>query len=151
MIGVVAYLGICLIVAGVLTFVVAMFRSVQSRDDWKSWQTLAIFFLLVVSSPYIWTEVQTKQKGKGMKAAILDGLSQSPLDGKLEYYKVLKTDGGKARVVAVVSENEAGVGTQRAVVEMTLTKSGNSWQAEKFKIVNSDRLNKDGFTMPPFY
>lgn len=151
MIGAIVYLAICLVASAVITIVIAMFRSVKSRDEWKSWQCMAIFFFLCSISPYAWTEIQTKNSSKDVKAAIIEGVAESGLEGKLAYYKVLSSKDGKAKTVAVIIEEEAGVGTQRAVVSVNLKQGKKGWEPETFKVVNSDRLNKDGFTMPPFY
>lgn len=146
------YIGASFAVAVVLTFVYAMFRSVKSRDEWKSWRALAAFWILTFTGPYIYAEVLTKVKGSDMKSAVLDALDEVGIEGKLAYYKVVSSSATRAKVVAVAEEMESWGGTQHSVVSVTLVmdKKGH-WKPDGFKIVNSDKHNKDGFTFPPYF
>jgi hypothetical protein len=141
----------CFAVAALLTIVVAMFKSIQTRDDWKSWRTFLVMFVCAGGAPYIWAEVMTTLHGKTMRKSVEGVLYDASIDGKLEYYKVLWFKGGKARVLAVSTEQASWGGTDRPLVAMTLVQKGDKWALDSYRVIRSDERNEDGFTFPPYF
>lgn len=138
-------------VAAVLTFLYAMFRSVQARDDMKSWRTFGFLFVVVALAPYGYAEVMTRMHGKDMRKAVYGGMIAGGFEGKLDYYKVMAAKDETARVIAVGHEREGWGGTNKIVMTVNLKKKEGTWVPTTFKIINSDRHNKDGFTFPPYF
>lgn len=151
MFGLVIYVGGCLIVAALVTFVHSMFRPVASKGDSRSWRVLAAVFVLSITGPYGYVEVLTRSFGKTMKSAIEQGMIDAGIKGPMDYYKVTSYGGDTARIVAVAEEKQAWGGSDRPVVAMTLKKDGKFWHTASFDVIFSDRLNRDRSTLPPFW
>jgi hypothetical protein len=141
----------CFAVAAILTIIVAMFKPIQSRDDWKSWRTFVFMYLIALAAPYIWSEGLTLRYGSTMAKSIEGVLYDASIDGKLEYYKVIWFRDGKARVMAVATEQASWGGTDRPLVGMTLIKNGDKWALDSYRVIRSDERNEDGFSFPPFF
>lgn len=142
----------CFAIAVVFTIIYAMFRSIESRDEWKSWRTLIAFFLFALVAPYGWCEVMTARFGKNMKPIVQDVFSEVGVDGDLEYYKVLYVKDGRARVIGVATERASWGGTDRPMVAMTLVaKDRDKWDLDSFRVVRSDERNEDSFSFPPYF
>jgi len=151
MLGLFFYIVACFTAAVVLTFIYSMFRSVQSRDEYKSWRVMLVFFVLVLAAPYGYNEVLTRRAGNDLKEAVLEGLSDAGVDGELAYYRVVKQTGNTCRVIAVVTENQDWGGTERPVVAITAKKEGKGWKSDTYLVVNSISRNADSYTFPPYY
>lgn len=151
MLGLFFYIVACFTAAVVLTFIYSMFRSVQSRDEYKSWRVMLIFFVLVLAAPYGYNEVLTRRAGPNLKDAVLQGLSDAGIDGELAYFRVVKQTGNTCRVVAVVTENQDWGGTERPVVAITAKKDEKGWKSDTYLVVNSVSRNADSYTFPPYY
>jgi hypothetical protein len=145
------YFGGCFVVAALITFIYGMFRSVQSRDEWKSWQTFSVLFVICVIGPYGWAEAATKMAGDKLRKSVRYALSSANIEGDLQYYKVITNRDNRVSVIAVSSTTENWGGTNRAVISLQMKKDGENYRATSFKVVNSDQHNKDGFTFPPYF
>jgi hypothetical protein len=151
MLGLFFYTAACVFVAIVLTFIYSMFRSVQSRDEYKSWRVMAIFFVIVFIGPYGYNEYLTRSAGPQMKDAVLDGLYDADVKGNLNYFRVISVKNNTARVIAVTTEHQGWGGTERPVVALTVKKGPKGWQSDTFLVVNSISRNADSYTFPPYY
>lgn len=151
MLGLFFYIVACFTAAVVLTFIYSMFRSVQSRDEYKSWRVMLIFFVLVLAAPYGYNEVLTRRAGPDLKDAVIQGLNDAGIDGSLAYYRVVKQTGNTCRIVAVVTENQDWGGTERPVVAITAKKDEKGWKSDTYLVVNSVSRNADSYTFPPYY
>lgn len=151
MIGIIIYLISCFAVAAVLTFIYAMIRPVRNRDELKSWRVLGVMYVFTLTAPYLYAEVMTRLVGANMDKAINTALSEEDLDGQLDYYRVIMYNGKSARVVAVAHEKADWGGTDKPVLALSLTKDGNTWKTDSYKVISRDHDNKDGFTFPPYY
>lgn len=151
MLGLFFYIVACFTAAVVLTFIYSMFRSVQSRDEYKSWRVMLIFFVLVLAAPYGYNEVLTRRAGPNLKDAVLQGLNDAGIDGELAYYRVVKQSGNTCRIVAVVTESQDWGGTERPVVAITAKKDEKGWKSDTYLVVNSVSRNADSYTFPPYY
>lgn len=151
MLGLFFYAAGSFIVAMVLTFVYSMFRSVQSRDEYKSWRALAIFAVLVFIGPYGYNEYLTRRFAGEMKQAVLDGMDDAGIVGGLNYFRVISAKNDTARVIAVATENQDWGGTERPVVAITLKKDKKGWRSDTYLVVNSISRNADSYTFPPYY
>lgn len=142
----------CFAVSVVLTIIYAMFRSIESRDEWKSWRTMVCFFIFALIAPYGWCEVMTMRFGKNMKPIVQDVFDEVGVNGDLQYYKVLYVKDGKARVIGVATEKASWGGTDRPLVAMTLAqKSNDKWELDSYRVVRSDERNEDNFSFPPYF
>ncbi len=151
MLGLFFYTAMCAIGSVVLTFIYSMLRTVQSRDEYKSWRVMAIFFALTFSGPYLYNEYLTRKLGTGVKDAVADALFDAGVDGKISYYRVVSQKGDTARVVAVTTESQDWGGTERPVIAVTVKKDPKGWKSETFLVVNSVSRNADSYTFPPYY
>lgn len=142
----------CFAISVVLTIIYAMFRSIQSRDEWKSWRTMLGFFVTALIAPYGWCEIMTAKYGKNMKPIVQDVLDEVGVNADVDYFKVLYVKDGKARVIGVASEKVSWGGTDRPLVAMTLIqKKDNKWDLDSFRVVRSDERNEDSFSFPPYF
>lgn len=151
MLGLFFYIVACFFGAVILTFIYSMFRTVQSRDEYKSWRVMIIFFVLVMAAPYGYNEVLTRRAGADLKSAVLEGLSDAGIDGDLAYYRIVKQTGDTCRIVAVVTEKQDWGGTERPVVAITAKKEAKGWRSDSYIVVNSVSRNADSYTFPPYY
>jgi hypothetical protein len=141
----------CFAIAMILTIIVAMFKPIQTRDDWKSWRTFTVMMILTAIAPYMWAEGLTAKYGGTMKKTVEGVLYDAEIDGPLEFYKVIWFKDNKARVLAVSTEQANWGGTDRPLVAMTLVKKGDKWALETYRVVRSDERNEDGFSFPPYF
>lgn len=141
----------CFVISVVFTIIYALFRSIESRDEWKSWRTMIAFFIFALVAPYGWCEVMTMKFGKGMQPIVQDVFDEVGIDGDLDYYKVLYVKDGKARVIGVGTEKASWGGTDRPLIAMTLAQKGDKWDLDTFRVVRSDERNEDGFSFPPYF
>lgn len=151
MFGVIFYIAVCLGVSGVIAFLWTVTRSIQSRDEMRSWRTFAYLFIISLGVPYGYFEVMTRMKGPEMKQAVEKAMDDSDTDAELVYYKVLWANDQKARVMAVGTAELSWGGTERPTLKVTLAKKKGKWTAESYEVVASDKLNKDGIVFPPFF
>lgn len=151
MFGLIAYLGECLVVSAIITFLFIVTRSMQARDETRSWKVFAQVLVVVLLLPYGAVEVVTRTIGKKMAPAVKEAIAESDFTGDFSYYKVLFTNGQSARVIAVGSEEQDWGGTETVVMAMTLVKTNDKWKADSYRYVQSDTRNHDGITFPPYW
>lgn len=151
MFGVVAYIGECLGVAGAITFIYVMTRSLKSRDEVKSWRVFINLAIIALILPYSAVEAVTKVVGKKLEPVVRETVDGTDFAGDFGYFKVVYYTGKTAKVVAVGTEKENWGGTNTAVIAINLTKKDSGWVADSYRWVNSDSRNKDGFTFPPYW
>lgn len=146
------YTGVCAAIAGILTVVSTVFRPIHRKGDSKPWYAMFGFFIFVFSLPYIYTEGLTKVYGPKMKAAIVDAYDSCEIQGPMHYFRIVGYRPDKEATALVIgSERQSWGGTDRPVVSVHLVKDGDQWKADSYKIVSCDRLNKDGYTFPPYW
>ena len=151
MLGLFFYTAMCALASIVLTFLYSMMRTVQSRDEYKSWKVMVIFFVLCFGGPYGYNEYLTRTVGPEAKSAVADALYDAGIDGKISYYRVVSMKGQTARVIAVATENQDWGGTERPVVAVTIKRGTNGWKSDTYTVVNSLSRNADSYTFPPYY
>jgi hypothetical protein len=139
-------------VAVVLTLLYSLFRPIKKHDEILSWRVLAVLYVITLFVPYGYIEAMTKFYGAPLKDAVAEtSFDATKEDSKLLYYKVLKCDGEKARVIAVNRERSFWGGFERSVMAINLEKSNGKWEAVEFNWVTSDQRNKDSVTLPPYW
>jgi hypothetical protein len=138
-------------VAVVLTLLYSLFRPIKKHDEILSWRVLAVLYVLTLVAPYSYVEFMTRWKGAPMKQAVEDTVYESTKDGDLLFYKVLKCDDSKARVIAVSKERSFWGGDERSVMAINMEKNSGKWEAVEFNWVTSDQRNKDSVTLPPYW
>jgi hypothetical protein len=138
-------------VAVVLTLLYSLFRPIKKHDDILSWRVLAILYVLTLAAPYTYVEVVTRMNGAEMKQSLEDLTFEATKDGEMLFYKVLKCDGEKARVIVVNRETSFWGGKERSVMAVNMEKNDGKWEAVEFNWVTSDQRNKDSVTLPPYW
>lgn len=141
----------CFAAAMVLTFLYVMCRPVKARDELRSWRILLGLWIFVMAAPYGYVEVLTRTVGANMQDTVQDAMNQAGVKGDMSFYKVVQIKGDTARVIATATEKADWGGTDRAILAMTLIKTGDKWKTDSYTFVNSDGRNADGFTFPPYY
>jgi len=151
MVGAIIYIVSCAAIALVLTFIYAMLRPVKNRDELRSWRVMLIMYILTLAAPYGYSEVLTRLVGANMDVAVTHAIDDADISATLEYYRVLTYNGTSARVVAVARAKADWGGTDKPVLALSMTKQGNGWKTDSYRVISSDHLNQDGFTFPPYY
>ncbi|HJP84310.1 MAG TPA: hypothetical protein VJ835_12490 [Fimbriimonadaceae bacterium] len=142
----------CFFVAGVLTFVTTMFRPIQEKGESRPWRAFIFWFIFVTSAPYLYGEILTRFVVKGIDKPVKEAYSTVDINGPLQFYRVIWYTGDKAKVVAVGKEPQSWGGTDRPLVTFNMKKSGKGeWEVDSYRLVYSDRTNKDGITFPPYW
>lgn len=146
------YTGVCAVVAAILTVMTTIFRPIHKKGDSKPWVAAFLFFVIVFSIPYAYTEGLTKLYGSKMKAAIQEVYDGCEITGPMKYFKIIGFRPDKEATAYVVgSEKENWGGTDRPVLTVHLVKKGDKWVSDSYEIVSCERLNKDGYTFPPYW
>jgi len=152
MLGTVAYLIICAIVAGILASLLVMFRPVKDRGETKPWISFIFCYIFVVIAPYAYIEVITKMYGTPMEDAVAKGYAAAQFNGPIKYYRIVSYDKQTARVLVVGTDVAEWGGTENPVVSVVLRKEHNgSWAADSYKVLTSGRLNQDNLVLPPYF
>jgi hypothetical protein len=151
MLGFVIYVVLCFAAAVVLTVLYALTRSVQARDEMRSWRVMGWLFFVCTIAPYGYAETMTMLFGGRMHPAVEEVLAEAGVDGDLLYYKVVSYSGTSSRVIAVAEESADWGGTERPVIAMTLVKEGDDWHSESYQIVASTSRDVGGYTFPPYF
>ncbi len=151
MLGIFAYLGICLVVASVVTLLWVLWRPIRERDEMRSWRVLLFLFVCTSLAPYAWGEVLTRMYGKAMNGAVEQVIDELKINDGLRFYRVLTCWHEKARVIAVGQERANWGGTERPVIAISMVKTSKGWTADSYTIVNSMERNKDSVTLPPYW
>ncbi len=142
----------CGAIAAILTVLSQLFKPIHRKGDSKPWSLAFIFFVLCFIAPYGYVEVLTKMYGPKMKDAIQEAYESSPIDGPLQYFRVIGVKPDKEATAYVIGkETEGWGGTDRPVVCVHLVSSNGAWKADSYKVLSCERLNKDGYTFPPYW
>lgn len=150
--GMIAYLLGCVIVATLLTFVIAAVRPVKRNDDFKVGRYIIVLALILAVAPYGYAEFMTRQHGAGMEEAIKRTIKSAKITGKLKYFRVMSANEGAARVIVVAKEKTTLTDNEAAVMEVKLEKNeDNEWKAKTYKFIDSFKRGKDSVTFPPFW
>lgn len=104
-----------------------------------------------MGAPFAYVEILTKIAGPKIGVAVAHAYSVAPVDGPMQYYKVLKFDGKTARCLVVGQEPENWGGMDRPVLKINLTKKGDNWVANSFEVIESAKLNENGMSFPPYH
>lgn len=150
--GMIAYLVGAIIVGAVLTIIMSIFRNVKSHDDFRSWRWMSLFAVLAALGPYVYAEGRTKIEGEGMQDAVDAVFKSAKVNGKVSYYKVMKSDAKSAKLIIVGKEKTTTNDRESCVLMATLKhdpKKG--WKADSFEFVDSFDRGKDGITFPPYW
>lgn len=150
--GLFAYLLGCVVVGGLLTLVLAMFRSVKKHDDFRSWRWMAGFSAVVALAPYGYAEVMTHKHGSEMATAVESVLKTAKVKGKVSYFKVLKAETATAELIVVASEKTTMSDHESCVMKVALVRDKkNRWIPDEFEFIDSFERGKDAVTMPPYW
>jgi len=151
MLGLLFYSVGAFMLAGILTLFTTMFRPIQDKGESRPWRAFIVWLAVCVGGPYLFIEGMTKVQGKHMEHAIKEAYNSADIDGPLQYYKVEWVSGGKAKAIAVGLEKQSWGGTDHPLMSINLVKKGDQWECDSYRLVYSDRLNKDGINFPPYW
>lgn len=150
--GMIAYMVGALVVGGVATVLMSIFRSVKKHDDFRSWRWMALFAILAAVGPYVYAEVRTKANGEGMGDAVEAVFRSAKIHGTVTYYKVMQSDDKIAKVIIVGKEKTTTNDNETVVIQASLKRDPKKgWKADTFEIVDSFDRGKDGITFPPYW
>jgi len=141
----------CFFIAGILTFVSQMFRPIQDKGESRPWRAFIVWMVLVLSAPYVYAEVLTRTVGTSMVKAIKEGYDSVDIRGDMQTYKVIWYTPNTAKVIVIGLEKVSWGGTDRPLAVLNLKKDGQTWKVDTYRLVYSDRLNKDGISFPPYW
>lgn len=147
----ITYAIVAFVFALVLTLLGVVIRPLKNRDEQRPGRVLLILFILALVLPYIGVEVMTRTIGKNMKDAVEGAYDEAHFKGPFLYFKVLYTTGSTAKALAVGEEKQDWGGMDRPIINVSLSKKGDKWICDSYRIVCSDRLNKDGIVFPPYW
>jgi hypothetical protein len=139
------------IVASIITFLLVIFKPVHVRDEMRSWRLLLGMFVFCFSGPYLYNEALTRIFGKDMEKAVQAGYMDVPIDGPLRYYKVTKISKNKAKVLVIAKEKQEWGGTDTPMITLNLEKKAGGWRSTSFKILNSERLDRETYVFPVYW
>ena len=133
MFGVVAYIGECLGVAGAITLIYVMTRSLKTRDEIKSWKVFLNLAIIALILPYSAVEAVTKVVGKKLEPVVRETVDGTDFAGDFGYFKVVYYTGKTAKVVAVGTEktglSDAALAAADARVRIPMAGAVNSLNA----------------------
>lgn len=141
----------CFFVAGILTFISTMFRPIQDKGESRPWRAFIVWMILVLSAPYVYAEILTQTVGKSMTKAIKEGYDSVDINGPMQTSKVIWYTPHSAKVIVIGLEKVSWGGTDRPIAVLNLKKDGLNWKVDSYRLVYSDRLNKDGISFPPYW
>ncbi len=150
MLGNLIYLVLSVFAGFILSFFWLTFRSTKKRGDHAPYWTIFLCVLITTVGPFIFVEALTKLFGKPLEAAIKRAYVEGPIEGKFKYYKIRWYTGSKASALIVGEERANWGGTDRPIMSVDLVKNKGEWDVESYKLIYSDRKNRDGLVMPPY-
>ncbi len=150
MLGNLIYLVLSVFAGLILSFFWLTFRSTKKRGDHAPYWTIAVCLFLTTVGPFLFVEVLTKLFGKDLEPAIKRAYNEGPIEGKFLYYKVRWYTGTKASALAVGVERANWGGTDQPIMSIELEKKNGKWDFESYKLLYSNRQNKDNLVMPPY-
>lgn len=151
MFGVIVFAGIAFIAALFMTMLYIMTRRFEFRDEARPGRVFVMWLIIALIAPYAFVETLTRTVGVRMKDVVGQCYDSTDFSGPMLYYKVVFYTGTKAKVVAIGEERQNWGGMDHPVVAMNLVREDDAWKIDTYRIVESDRLNKDGITYPPFW
>lgn len=150
--GIFAYLLAALVLAGVLTLLISLFRNIQNNDDFKSWRWLAFFWVMIVGLPYGFIELQTRINNDNLNDALVATLKSAKVTGELSYYKIVKKDQLTADLIVVAKEKTTLTDNESCVMKVQLVNKGKKgWKSASYSFVDSFKRGKDSFVFPPYW
>lgn len=129
-----------------------MFRPIQDKGESRPWLAFIFWMIFVFSAPYLFAEVLTRFVVKGIDKPVKNAYDGVEISGPMQFYRVIWYTGDKAKVVAVGKEPQSWGGTDRPLVTFNMVKDAKgNWQCKNYKLVYSDKNNRDGYTFPPYW
>ena len=147
----IAYTLVCFVVAALLTCGYVLTRPIHVRDEMKSWRMFLAMFVLCFAAPYLYNETLTRWHGPELEPALKASYSQLPVNGHMIYYKVTSYGNNKANVMVVSAERQEWGGMDHPQIAVTLEKHGKTWTTTSFKVLNSNRFNKETYVFPVYW
>ncbi|MEA2552648.1 MAG: hypothetical protein QOJ65_824 [Fimbriimonadaceae bacterium] len=148
----IAYTIACFIIAALLTCGYVLTRPVHVRDEMRSWRVMLALFALCFAGPYLYNEVLTRIHGPELEKALKTAYADLPINGgHMIYYKVTSFGGNEAKVLLVSEEKMEWGGTDHPQISLVLQKQGKSWKTISYKVLNSERLNKETYVFPVYW
>ena len=141
-----------------IAFIYALFKVGPGKPEFPFGRALLICLVLAWGGPFGYVEVVTRLNSRQFDPVVKDYFEgdDCPLKGSVKYYKVLYTTGDKALVYLVGDEPQSWGGNDSPVIKLNLKKttkgsSGNGgWDVDSWKLLRSDRLQKDNLVWPPY-
>ena len=138
------------IVAFILAFVWVSLRPTKKQADGNSSSPFLICLAIAWGSPFIYVELLTIARGRLLRSAVVEAVSDVQPGADFKFFKVLSYKKDSALVMAI-GELKDDLGTSdRPVVMVRLEKSTQGWSAVHTKVAVSERLGLNEWVMPPY-
>lgn len=141
----------CFLAAAFLTTLWVISRPVHVRDEMRSWRVLMALFVICFGGPYAYNEALTRYYGRDVEKAVKAAYTSVPIDGPMLYYKVTSVRGNNAKVLVVASEKQDWGGTDHPMVAFQLSRSSGTWQTTSYKILNSEKFDRETYVFPVYW
>lgn len=151
MIPVLTYLFVCSVASVVLTLLWTLVRPMRTRHEVNAGRAFLVFFALTHAAPFAYVEVLTKLTGEGLYDAVVRGYEHGPVEGPMEYYRIISKRGTHAKAIVVGTERNSWGGTDRPVLWLELDQTDGIWKTSSYKVAYSERLDKDSVIFPPYH
>lgn len=151
MFGIVAYVVVCAVAAGVLTTLYALLSPIRDRGEMRSWRVWMALWFVIGIAPYAWCEFATRKWGGPMRPAVEEVFDALPFTEGLAGYRVWTLRNGKAQLHAVGKDKLSWGGSDRPIVRIDLKQVGTGWEVDSYEVIVSQRMDRDGFILPPFW
>ena len=138
-------------VAALLTCGYVLTRPIHIRDEMRSWRVLLLLFAVCFGGPYAYNEILTQMHGENVEKAVKAAYKETPFQGPILYYKVTSYRGDKAKVLVVAEEKQDWGGTDHPMMTFTLEKNGKGWKTTAYKVLNSERLDRESYVFPVYW
>lgn len=145
------YAVVAFFVALILTFVYTAVRPLPTRADTNPAKSLIVMYILTVGGPFAYVEANTHRLGPKVEHQIKEAWEDAPIDGKIQYYRVMWSWKDRASAIAVGEEPTKWGGTDRPVLQVNLARVNDTWKLTDSKVIISEKLDKDSFIFPPYH
>jgi hypothetical protein len=133
-----------------LAFIISLFFLGPTQQVDKPHRIVIYSLIFTMSTPFVYCETLTKLFGDPMEHAVKQAFDDSPIEGTLDYYRLISYNSDHATALVVGSEKQGWGGTDRPVMKVVLSQKDGHWVADSYSIIYSSRLNKDGIVFPPY-
>ncbi len=105
---------------------------------------------LVWGGPFFYVELLTLAKGRVLRSAVVEAVSDVQPGADFKFFKVLSYKNNSALVMAVGETKDDLGSSDRPVVMVRLERTTEGWNAIHTKVAVSEKLGISEWVMPPY-